>query len=138
MPETLMGATELERRMLRGDPSVWPTWDPEMLEADTMFAAFADALRRRGQPGSPSIVHVYTHFPYCESSCNFCMYFHEVPRESDRYSAYADHLVGLLATIRNRLGHIDATHAYMGGGTPSAMPLAQLERYFEAFSRTFS
>jgi oxygen-independent coproporphyrinogen-3 oxidase len=129
---------ELERRMRAGDPSVWPLWDPRPLGVDEVHDGWRMGLERRGTPGFPETVHAYAHFPYCLSSCNFCMYFHEVPREPARYVAWADYLVGLCGVLHRKLGRVEASHAYFGGGTPSAMPHEQLRRVLSAWGRTFS
>lgn len=128
-----MTLTELQRRLLDGDPSVWQRWNPQPIDEAVVWDAWRDALARRGSPGSPRTVQVYAHFPYCESSCNFCMYFHRVPREVDRYREYTDYLVGLVRTVERELGAIDASSVYFGGGTPSAMPHEELDRFLQTF-----
>lgn len=126
------------RRMRDGDASAWPRWSPEFLPADQVMAAWIDAARRAGQPGVPACMRVYTHFTYCESSCNFCMYWHQVPREKDSaHARYVDHLVASIERFRDGAGRTRASSAYVGGGTPSATPIEHLRRYFVAFRDAF-
>lgn len=126
------------RRMRDGDASAWPRWSPEFLPADQVMAAWIDAAVRAGQPGVPPCMRVYTHFTYCESSCNFCMYWHQVPREKESaHSRYVDHLVASIERFRAGAGRTRANSAYVGGGTPSATPTEHLRRYFVAFREAF-
>src|SRR5262245_25365378 len=120
-----MSGFDTHERMRRGDASAWPRWRPEFLQGDQIAAAWEQAMRGRGSPGSPRAVRVYTHFAYCESTCDFCMYFHKVPGETSAYTRYADHLIGLVRDFGARCGRIPAAAAYFGGGTPSAMPIPE-------------
>lgn len=132
-----MTAFDTHARMRVGDASAWPRWRPEFLPADEVMTAWARAMKNVGKPGSPEAVRVYTHFTYCESSCDFCMYFHKVPDGESSYAKYADHLVGLVERFGESCGRTRASAAYFGGGTPSAMPPPHLSRYLAAFTRTF-
>lgn len=123
--------------MRAGDASAWPRWQPKFLPASDVMAAWSRAMKDAGSPGSPSAVRVYTHFAYCESSCDFCMYFHKVPTDESAYAGYADHLIARVNEFRDACGPVRANAAYFGGGTPSAMPPRELRRYLEAFRATF-
>lgn len=125
----------LEELMRQGNAGAWPNWRARPLLASEVDEAWAGALARRGERGSPRTLHVYTHFAYCEMSCKFCMYYHRVPKETELLDAYADYLVRGFRERHQKLGVVQATHAYCGGGTPSALPLSALERFFSAFSR---
>lgn len=122
--------------MKKGNAGAWPNWRSSLLDAEDVERAWSRALERRGQPGSPETVHVYAHFAYCEMSCKFCMYYHRVPKEADLLEAYADYLARALSRRRANVGVVRATHAYCGGGTPSALPFSALERFFSAFSES--
>jgi hypothetical protein len=132
IPET----EDLVALMRRGNAGAWPNWRRAPIANETIESAWARALAERGRPGSPQTLHVYTHFAYCEMSCKFCMYYHRVPKETELLEAYADYLVRALVERRRNVGMVHATHAYCGGGTPSALPLTALERFFTAFSES--
>lgn len=99
--------------------------------------AWTEGLRRRGEPGFPDTVRVYTHFSYCESTCSFCMYFHQVPKQEGAYARYVDHLIATIERFHAGAGRARVSSAYVGGGTPSATPHEDLRRYFDAFNAAF-
>ncbi len=127
----------LREPMLRGDLSAWYGWWPERIACADILAGWKSALARRGEPGSPSTVQLYTHFALCQSSCRFCMYFHLVPRDDKQMSRYTDYLVGLLGRYRKALDRVEISNAYFGGGTPSALPATELGRFLAAFVESF-
>ncbi|TMA55950.1 MAG: radical SAM protein, partial [Deltaproteobacteria bacterium] len=127
----------LEEPMLRGDLSAWYGWWPQRLSVDELLAAWQSALARRGQPGSPATLQLYTHFAFCQASCAFCQYFHLVPHDRQQVDRYTDYLVALTERYAAALGVVDVTNAYFGGGTPSALAAAQLGRFLAAFARAF-
>lgn len=132
-----MSSTELEARLREGSQWAWPWWRPEPLPFGEVLDGWARVLQRRGQPGVPQPIRAYTHFAYCQASCNFCMYWHQVPRQPDAYRDHIEYLTQVAERFRERLGTVRVTDAYFGGGTPSAAPAALLEKYFRAFCRAF-
>ena len=72
---------------------------------------------------------LYLHIPFCKSRCVYCG-FYSTTDESLRQQ-YVDALCGELALRRGYLA--DGWHTvYLGGGTPSQLSAAQLERLFAA------
>ena len=71
---------------------------------------------------------IYLHIPFCESFCVYCGFFSVIPRENC-LEAFAD---AVTAEIEARRDEIAATVAvntlYIGGGTPSVLPLDVLSR----------
>ncbi len=127
-----MGHLDLRAALRGGDASAWQRLRPGRLAESDALDAWTASLGRRGRPGSPPTLNVYTHFTYCVSSCSFCMYWHQVPRDPRKYASYADYLIQRLSLLRERVGRVRASNAYFGGGTPSAMPADQLERYLDS------
>lgn len=127
----------LDTRMRAGDVSVWPRWDPRPIDEDAMRAAWTDVFARRGQSGVPSTIRAYTHFAYCASSCNFCMYWHQVPSGEGAYERHVSYLVSRVEWHRSSFGRQPIQAAYFGGGTPTATPPDQLGRYLDAFTAAF-
>ena len=79
---------------------------------------------------------VYLHVPFCRSFCVYCDFYSEIAcrgRDGGLVEAWAD---GVLAEIDSRAEEIAATldlnTLYIGGGTPSVLPLSVLERLLRA------
>ena len=75
---------------------------------------------------------VYLHVPFCRSFCTYCDFFSEIAckgRDGRKVEAYTN---GVCREIEARRAEIEATRAYntlyVGGGTPSVLPLACLGR----------
>lgn len=133
-----MSRFDPEEAMRRGSVAAWPDWAPELLPAGEIHAGCAEALERRGERGFPEVVSLYTHFPYCKSTCSFCQFWHQVPRSESDYGTYVEYLVRLMGSMRPGMSTASpVTTAYCGGGTPSATPLAGLRRYFDSFTKNF-
>lgn len=73
---------------------------------------------------------IYVHIPFCKSFCTYCGFYSETSACYDRY------VEALLGEIGSRKSEFDATMdvntLYIGGGTPSVMPLPLLCRVVEA------
>lgn len=73
---------------------------------------------------------IYVHIPFCKSFCTYCGFYSETSACYDRY------VETLLGEIDGRKSEFDATMdvntLYIGGGTPSVMPLPLLCRVVEA------
>lgn len=73
---------------------------------------------------------IYVHIPFCKSFCTYCGFYSETSACYDRY------VEALLGEIDRRKSGFDATKdvntLYIGGGTPSVMPLPLLCRVVEA------
>ena len=73
---------------------------------------------------------IYVHIPFCKSFCTYCGFYSETSACYDRY------VEALLGEIDRRKSEFVATKdvntLYIGGGTPSVMPLPLLCRVVEA------
>ncbi len=76
---------------------------------------------------------IYIHIPYCRSFCTYCDFYSVVAEGG--YEAYVN---ALCAEIAARRGEIPWEHntLYIGGGTPSVLPLTALRRVVEALGET--
>lgn len=77
---------------------------------------------------------LYVHVPFCETRCSFCEYTVVGKDERDETQVYVDALLGeleqydaLVGLGRRRMVGMD-----IGGGTPSYLSLAQIERVVQA------
>ena len=75
---------------------------------------------------------VYLHVPFCRSFCTYCDFYSEIAcrdRDAQQFEAYT---VAVCAEAERRRGEMEATRGlntlYIGGGTPSVLPLSYLQR----------
>lgn len=84
---------------------------------------------------------IYLHVPFCDSFCTYCDFYSEICRSRQASNEYAD---AVIAEIRDRRKELemnmsaqDAVNTlYIGGGTPSVLPLDVLSRIVGAVSQT--
>lgn len=80
-------------------------------------------------------VGLYAHVPFCETKCTYCDY-ETVPLGKYDVDAYVDALCSeLRATVRALPSGTEITGFDIGGGTPGALTLAQLERVLREIDR---
>lgn len=81
-------------------------------------------------------VGLYIHIPFCESRCTYCGFYSTTAKEWR--SRYVDALVKEMQMRREELdrlsdnGECFVDTIYIGGGTPSTLAIADLERIFDA------
>lgn len=82
---------------------------------------------------------IYIHIPFCKQACSYCD-FYFVTRDR-LIPEFVDALVQEISAVPVHDGSPFPSDPlrtlYMGGGTPSRLPVAQLERIFEALHRRF-
>lgn len=84
---------------------------------------------------------IYLHVPFCGSFCTYCDFYSEICRGGRAFNEYAD---AVLKEVNDRreeicmnmsaLGAVNTL--YIGGGTPSVLPLDVLRRIVGAVSQT--
>lgn len=85
---------------------------------------------------------VYVHIPFCRSFCTYCGFYSEVaPKCREMQSdGFVQALEGEIRTRQNDIERVfassDVNTLYIGGGTPSVMPLDVFERFLTALGRT--
>ena len=76
---------------------------------------------------------IYVHIPFCASFCRYCSFYSERCTEAAVLTRYVDALL-------QEISAADPAHfttLYLGGGTPSLLPAAQLERIVTAVRQKF-
>ncbi|MGN0190642.1 MAG: radical SAM family heme chaperone HemW [Candidatus Cryptobacteroides sp.] len=69
---------------------------------------------------------IYVHIPFCKSFCTYCGFYSET---SVRYDAFADALLREIDERQEEIsGTLEVPTLYIGGGTPTVLPLSVLER----------
>lgn len=77
---------------------------------------------------------IYVHIPFCERKCNYCAFYSKVGDCSEKNS-YVD---ALIREINLRGDNSAVQTIYFGGGTPTTLELAQLEKIFGAVRKNFN
>lgn len=77
---------------------------------------------------------VYIHVPFCKKACNYCDFHFTTSLK------YLDEMTNAICAEillkKDRIStHIDSI--YLGGGTPSILPLNSLQKIFDTLSRSF-
>ncbi|MBR4823055.1 MAG: coproporphyrinogen III oxidase family protein [Bacteroidales bacterium] len=75
---------------------------------------------------------IYLHVPFCRSFCTYCDFYSEVACKGRDEAAFARWADGVCEEIEARRQEIESTldldTLYIGGGTPSVLPLSVLRR----------
>ena len=81
---------------------------------------------------------IYLHVPFCRSFCTYCDFYSEIAcrdRDAQTFEAYTQ---ALCAEASERRDEIEATRdldtLYIGGGTPSVLPLSYLQRILDCLA----
>jgi oxygen-independent coproporphyrinogen-3 oxidase len=82
-------------------------------------------------------LNLYLHFPFCKQICGFCNLYSVATSLGEDYSGY----VGLLAREMAQWVPLTAGRQidtiYLGGGTPSVLPIQQLDRCLTSLEDVF-
>lgn len=85
---------------------------------------------------TPNNFNLYIHFPFCKQICRFCTLFTTVGQEN----LLDDYIVAIgreLEHYSKALGNQKLRTIYLGGGTPSLLDDAQLQRVFALIEAYF-
>lgn len=82
---------------------------------------------------------LYIGIPFCPTRCSYCSFTSNQGTETEM-KAYIDALEHEIYSVGQLMekGNKYAETLYIGGGTPTALPLDQLERLMKAVDKTFS
>lgn len=97
-----------------------------------------DSWLAEGLAGVEGPVSVYVHVPFCKEQCTFCgcnMVVSGLQAVGDRYLDGLARQLDALPLTRPRL---PAVRVHLGGGTPTWLSPAQLDRLFGLLNRRFS
>ena len=79
---------------------------------------------------------IYIHVPFCHRKCTYCAFFSKVESGKWKVESYVDALIEEMRQRRDEQAHPIKT-VYFGGGTPSILPIDQLERIVKALRDNF-
>lgn len=95
--------------------------------ADAYLNPPGELPTKRGRKG------LYIHIPFCDTICRFCPFVKSVG-SAERIASYVTALEAELRLVgaTRRIGSWLIDSVYIGGGTPSVLDTAQMERLFKA------
>jgi len=104
---------------------------PEAMQALQQRAAGA-------MVGASPLLSLYVHIPFCESVCYYCACNKVITRHHERAAEYLEALeteIGLYAGVLG--AGLDVRQLHLGGGTPTFLSDAELERLMKALGGVF-
>ena len=95
-------------------------------------------LSRVWEDEDKSALFLYAHIPFCEMRCGFCNLFTMTHPGQNLFTAYLDAFSRQADAVADALGS-SAHYARLalGGGTPTFLPLKELERLFAILNERF-
>lgn len=80
---------------------------------------------------------LYLHVPYCSAICNYCGCHTKAVRRAAPLDDYADTLAAEIALVALSTEARRVEHIHWGGGTPSLLGAARLERLADVLGKAF-
>ncbi|MFP2904932.1 oxygen-independent coproporphyrinogen III oxidase [Pyxidicoccus sp. 3LFB2] len=111
-----------------------PTW-----REDFGAEALSDRLTGVGALSWAEPLSLYVHLPFCRSLCWYCGCNVVISKDAGAADRYIDHLAMELDLVAERLGaRRGLSQVHWGGGTPTFLTEAQLERLWKELTRRFT
>lgn len=99
-------------------------------------AAYCGRLQAAAsEAGAP--ISLYVHLPFCEARCTYCGCMTVITRKRQVAARYVDYLEREVAMLAAHLGRRQIVQHHWGGGTPTYLTLAQIERLHQTIARHF-
>jgi len=80
---------------------------------------------------------IYIHIPFCRTKCAYCDFYSFIPKGEDIYERYTNALIKHIEAYRDSARDHIPDSVYIGGGTPTALPMEHLIRIIKAVKRNF-
>src|SRR5271156_6279284 len=94
----------------------------------TMLTAAAQSLHPSSLPAA-EITGLYVHVPFCFHKCHYCDFYSITRQTPDRMNRFVDLMLREADQWADGLGRPFAPNTiFMGGGTPSLLPLEMMDR----------
>jgi oxygen-independent coproporphyrinogen-3 oxidase len=98
----------------------------------------ARPLRQAWDHEDKHALFLYAHVPFCEMRCGFCNLFTMTHAGANLVTAYLDALTRQAEAVADALGaSAQFARIALGGGTPTFLTVAELERLFGVLSKNF-
>lgn len=85
----------------------------------------------------PELLNCYIHIPFCEKKCTYCIFHFLTPSGPGEIDEYLDFLIENIEFFSGALRSVRIRNLWMGGGSPSILTAAQLERLLGALHGNF-
>src|SRR5215212_5325200 len=95
----------------------------------------SEVLDRAALPAA-TVEALYVHIPFCFHKCHYCDFYSITRQTPERMTRFVD-LVLHEAELWSGYGTIRPRTIFFGGGTPSLLPLAQMQRLLEGLKERF-
>jgi oxygen-independent coproporphyrinogen III oxidase len=82
-------------------------------------------------------LNLYVHFPFCRQICGFCNLYSVVSRPDEPFSGYVDLVGHETRRWAHRTVGRPVDTIYLGGGTPSILPVGELDRCLANIEQAF-
>ncbi len=79
---------------------------------------------------------IYVHIPFCRSRCSYCDFATDVYKNAETVERYANAVCREIESFKQPGEKVETI--YFGGGTPSLLTPAQLEKILDAIYKKFS
>ena len=97
---------------------------------------YARDLRALGAAREP--ISVYVHVPFCRALCHFCACNRTITRDGALPERYLSSVEREVAAVREAVGAaLPVPQHHWGGGTPTHLDPAQIERLFRCVNAAF-
>lgn len=83
----------------------------------------------------PQMAGIYVHIPYCKKACHYCNFHFST--NTSHLNDFVDALLLEIALQKHYLPHPHIASIYLGGGTPSLLNNAHLEKIIDSLARHF-
>lgn len=79
---------------------------------------------------------IYIHIPFCKKLCSYCDFYHIITQSDNKQ--FIDALIKETALRREYAGNEIIETIYLGGGTPSVLPAAEIRRIIESVRKSYT
>lgn len=80
---------------------------------------------------------LYFHIPFCISKCAYCDFNSSVPQSTEVMSRYVSALISHMESYRAGTADYEPDTVFIGGGTPTSLPMEELVRLIRAIKKNF-
>ncbi len=80
---------------------------------------------------------LYLHIPFCKSKCAYCDFYSFVPKEEGIFESYTQALIKHIESYGKSCHAYSPDTVFIGGGTPTALPLEDLLQIIRAVKKNF-
>lgn len=81
---------------------------------------------------------LYLHIPFCRAKCAYCDFYSFVPNDAELQERYVDALISHMQSYRAGAKDYLPDTVFIGGGTPTALPIELLLKLIHAVKRNFT